>query len=73
MPNKLNTSITTVLLHAKEKDQWVSVEHLAPHGLHTTLVHILENMGYIITSHTGTARTIKLTLQGYKHYKGHTQ
>lgn len=64
---KEHTSVVRVLTYAKENNQWVAVEHLAPHGLHLSLVYLLENLGLVITDNT-KERRIKLTRKGYKEF-----
>jgi len=64
----LNSKLTIVLTHAKVQDKWVAVRHLAPYGLHSTLVHLLEDNGYILCNYNAEGTQIKLTLKGYKKF-----
>ena len=72
MTNKLRTEETThpfvykVLLHARKLEKWVFTKDLAQYGLHKTLVHMMEDAGYITCKHMTECTAMKLTLAGYR-------
>jgi hypothetical protein len=67
----MNQNIKTVLLYAKEKNKWVCMKHLVPHGMHTGIYRWLLEKDYIHTKQSYEHGTqIKLTLEGYKALKG---
>lgn len=60
-------TVYRVLHHARKQEKWVSTQALATIGLHTTLLHIMEDAGHIITQSSTEGKVIKLTLAGYKY------
>lgn len=56
-----------VLQSARRQERWVLTETLAPYGLHSTLLHSMEDNGHIITSMTPHGKAIKLTAKGFKY------
>lgn len=49
---------------ARKNEQWVAMEDLAPHGLHRSLLHVLEDMEMIIVKQHTTSPIMKLTSRG---------
>lgn len=56
-----------VLRHARLQEKWTATADLAPYGLHSTLIHAMENNNHIIAMNTSQGKAIKLTLEGFKY------
>jgi CTP-dependent riboflavin kinase len=60
-------TVYRVLHHARKQEKWVATEALASIGLHTTLLHIMQDAGHVTTQSSEQGKVIKLTLAGFKH------
>lgn len=63
----MKRKVYAVLKGARMQEKWVATELLAPYGLHTTLLYMMQDMGHVVTQSTPQGKAIKLTLEGYKH------
>ena len=66
----MNDSVKRVLIHAKELNKWVALNHFPELQVNRSLLRKLEDEGYLlIHRHADEGLLMKLTMQGYRRFK----
>ncbi|RKJ50819.1 hypothetical protein D7X33_32555 [Butyricicoccus sp. 1XD8-22] len=66
----MNDSVKRVLIRAKELNKWVALNHFPELQINRSLLRKLEDDGYLlIHRHSREGLLMKLTMQGYRHFK----